>query len=70
MARAPGTVRDAIIEFLSKADSASLAEIRAAVARKLGVVAASSIRSYLTLNVPKTFERVGRGNYRLKSKTK
>jgi site-specific DNA-methyltransferase (adenine-specific) len=72
MARAPGTIRDAIVSYLSEAPGreASLGEIKAAVATRLGNVAASSIRSYLNLNVPDTFERTGRGHYRLKKKLK
>jgi site-specific DNA-methyltransferase (adenine-specific) len=71
MARAPGVIRDAIVEYLSVADrEASLEEIREGISRKLGDVAPSSVRSYLNLNVPKTFERVGRGRYRLKKKLK
>jgi len=70
MARAPGTIRDAILAYLAEAAAgeASVAEIAAAVAQKLGKVPASSIRSYLNLNVPEHFERVGRGRYRLKKK--
>jgi DNA modification methylase len=70
MARAPGTVRDAILAYLSEAGEASVGEIRAAVAKKLGDVPASSIRSYLNLNAPDQFERTGRGRYRLKKKLK
>jgi hypothetical protein len=70
MARAPGTIRDAIIQYLSAAESASLAEIRDAVTKQLGNVPASSVRSYLNLNVPKTFERTSRGHYRFKKKAK
>lgn len=62
---APGTVRDSIVEYLSTAESASLQEIHEAVQGRIGLVAASSVRSYLNLNVPDVFERVGRGNYRL-----
>jgi site-specific DNA-methyltransferase (adenine-specific) len=69
MARAPGSIRDAIIEFISVADrDVSLGEIREGIATKLGDVPSSSVRSYLNLNVPKIFERVGRGRYRLKKK--
>jgi site-specific DNA-methyltransferase (adenine-specific) len=70
MARAPGTVRDAILDYLSQAagQEASVEEIRAAVISKLGGVSASSIRSYLNLNVPVQFERTARGRYRLKKK--
>lgn len=65
--RKPGTVRDAITNYLKgiKGD-ASVAEIRAAVDAALdGSVPASSIRSYLNLNTPTTFLRTGRGRYRL-----
>jgi site-specific DNA-methyltransferase (adenine-specific) len=69
MARAPGSIRDAILAYLSDADrDASVVEITEAVAEKIGKVSASSVRSYLNLNVPKTFERTGRGRYRLKKK--
>lgn len=69
MARAPGTIRDAIIRYLSATGrDASIAEIRQGIASQLGNVASSSVRSYLNLNVPETFERVGRGRYRLKQK--
>jgi len=72
MTRAPGTVRDAIVTYLGSVSGqeASVSEIRVAVSEKLGHVPASSIRSYLNLNVPKTFERTGRGRYRLKKKLK
>lgn len=70
MARPPGSIRDAIVGFLLEApgNEGSLAEIRAAVARRMGAVSESSIRSYLNLNVPDVFERTGRGQYRLKKK--
>lgn len=70
MARAPGSIRDAIIAYLSSAADreASVAEIREAIGRQLGDVSPSSIRSYLNLNVPEVFERVGRGRYRLLKK--
>ena len=72
MPRAPGTIRDAILAYLSEpaGREASVAEITAAVAAKLGQVSASSVRSYLNLNVPEIFERTGRGRYRLKKKLK
>src|SRR5580704_15294340 len=71
MARAPGIIRDAIIEYLQGAGrEASIAELCEGIRSKLGDVAPSSVRSYLNLNVPKTFERVGRGRYRLKKKLK
>lgn len=72
MARAPGTIRDAIISYLSQAEAneASVRDISAAVSNKLGKVSASSVRSYLNLNVPEIFERTDRGRYRLKKKLK
>lgn len=63
--RAPGMVRDSVIEFLATTHQASVSEIQRAVEAKLGNVPASSIRSYLNLNIPETFERVGRGLYKL-----
>src|SRR5580704_15735582 len=70
MVRVPGTVRDAILGYLSEVTNieASIGEIRAALTSKLGPIPASSIRSYLNLNVPATFERISRGRYRLKKK--
>jgi site-specific DNA-methyltransferase (adenine-specific) len=60
-------VRDAIIDFLSSShEGASVSEIHAAVSRQLGTIPQSSIRSYLNLNTPDTFERASRGHYRLK----
>ena len=62
----PGTVRDAIVEFLGHRDQAtSVNDICGAVSTQLGVAAASSIRSYLRLNTPGTFERTKRAFYRL-----
>lgn len=66
MSNAPGVIRDSIIDYLSTVGrDASLSEITEAVASQVGEVPASSIRSYLNLNVPKHFERTGRGRYRL-----
>lgn len=62
---APGSIRDSIVEFLSTTDTASIQEIHYAVESRVGTVAASSVRSYLNLNVPDVFVRVGRGSYRL-----
>jgi site-specific DNA-methyltransferase (adenine-specific) len=67
--RAPGSVRDSIVEYLSTVEMASVQEICAAVESRLGSVSASSIRSYLNLNVPERFERVARGRYRLSRAT-
>jgi DNA modification methylase len=66
MSRAPGSVRDPIISYLSNAVEASVSEIRAAVEARLGPVSPSSIRSYLNLNTPSVFERTARGAYKLK----
>lgn len=66
MSLSPGTVRDSIIGFLTTLDTdASSKEIVAAVRNELGNVPASSVRSYLNLNTPDTFERTARGRYRL-----
>lgn len=68
MSLAPGVIRDSIIEYLAMVGGdASTDEIVAAVNRSVGAAPTSSVRSYLSLNTPKTFERVGRGRYRLKS---
>ena len=68
MRQRPGVVRDAIIAALSeKAEGASLAEISRSVAEKVGVVAESSVRSYLRLNTPSLFVRTDRAQYRLKT---
>lgn len=62
----PGLVRDSIVDFLSAiGGDASTREIMQAVTSRLGDVPSSSVRSYLNLNTPKTFERTGRGRYRL-----
>ena len=66
MSLPPGLIRDAVTRYLgSLAGEATLAEITAAVSARLGDVSPSSVRSYLNLNVPETFLRVGRGRYRL-----
>lgn len=66
MSLAPGIIRDAITSYLAELSSdASISEIASAVSMRLGVVPASSIRSYLSLNAPGTFTRVGKGRYRL-----
>jgi hypothetical protein len=69
MARAPGSIRDAIIAYMSAEKRAvAISEIREAIAKELGEVSPSSVRSYLNLNCPMLFERTGRGQYRLKKK--
>jgi DNA modification methylase len=66
MTHAPGAIRDVVVGYLAAlAGAATVAEIHAAVERKLGTVPASSVRSYLNLNTPGLFERTGRGRYRL-----
>jgi DNA modification methylase len=65
MSRAPGSVRDSIVNYLANAGTASIGEIQAAVSMHLGTVAPSSVRSYLNLNTPGLFERNGRGSYQL-----
>jgi DNA modification methylase len=68
MARAPGTIRDSIVGYLSALGrDASASEISQAVTLQIGAVSPSSVRSYLNLNVPHVFERSGRGRYRLKA---
>ncbi|MEV0343664.1 hypothetical protein AB0H49_32090 [Nocardia sp. NPDC050713] len=65
----PGAVRDAILEALRGSKGLSVAEIHSAVVESLGrEVPRSSVRSYLNLNTPEVFERVGRGAYRLAKK--
>jgi hypothetical protein len=66
--RRPGEVRDAIRGYLAKTKGeATVAEIRAAVARQLGEdVPASSVRSALRLS--DLFAQRSRGTYRLSSR--
>lgn len=54
------------MSYLAAADSASIAEIREAVAARIGDVPASSVRSYLNINTPDLFERAARGRYKLR----
>ena len=67
----PGQVRDGIEHFLSLDDQrggASIEQIGGFLDGHIGSpVARSSVRSYLRLNTPNRFERVGRGQYRLVS---
>ena len=64
---AVGRIRDSIVHFLSGlGGDASTDEIARAVCVKIGQeVPPSSVRSYLNLNTPGTFERTARGRYRL-----
>ncbi len=66
---APGLVRDSIVAYLTAAESASIAEIREAVAARIGGVPASSVCSYLNINTPDIFERTARGRYRLRAES-
>jgi DNA modification methylase len=62
--RGPGTVRNAIIEALEgERTGRTVDEISALVTERIGPTAASSIRSYLRLNTPALFTRLGRGRY-------
>lgn len=67
--RAPGEVRDAIVAALrGRQKGATVQEIHVAVEKRLGKVAASSVRSYLQLGTdssPQLFSRVSRGRYKL-----
>lgn len=67
--RRPGQVRDAIVAYYREhPGEATIEEIHAAVCRQLGGdVARSSVRSYLNLNTPEIFIRVGRGRYKLRA---
>jgi len=60
----PGRIRDSIIGYLGAIGcDASLDEIHDAVRADLGLVAPSSVRSYLNLNTPQKFVRTGKGRY-------
>jgi hypothetical protein len=67
MARRPGEVRDAIIDYLSaKGGEARPNEIHRALEQRFGEpVPSSSVRSYLRLNAGRRFQQTGGGNYRL-----
>jgi site-specific DNA-methyltransferase (adenine-specific) len=60
----PGRIRDSIIGYLGAIGcDASLDEIHDAVCADLGLVAPSSVRSYLNLNTPQKFIRTSKGRY-------
>jgi site-specific DNA-methyltransferase (adenine-specific) len=62
--RKPGAVRDAITETLAyRTRGATVAEIVEGVRYRIGPTPASSIRSYLRLNMPKLFTKIDRGRY-------
>lgn len=68
MGKAPGTIRDAIVDYLQTiGGEAFLYDISRAVDAQIGATPTSSIRSYLNLNVGTTFERTARGCYRLRA---
>lgn len=69
MSLAAGQIRDAILGFLSGLEvDASTEEITRAVRAKVGQdIPPSSVRSYLNLNTPRTFERTARGRFRIVS---
>lgn len=63
----PGEVRDAIVRVLeARPRGASVSEITQQVTSMIGVVPASSVRSYLQLNTPALFARMDRAQYALK----
>jgi DNA modification methylase len=63
---APGRVRDHILDYMfAVGGDAGLTDICDAVALRSPEVPKSSVRSYLSLNTPGTFQRVSRGRYRL-----
>jgi DNA modification methylase len=66
VAKAPGSIRDSIYSYLQMiGGEASLDEISRAVMAQMGATSPSSVRSYLNINVGKTFQRTGRGRYKL-----
>ena len=67
---APGRVRDAILQVLSLTSMPlSVKEIVGRVCRIIGPTPTSSIRSYLRLNTPGTFDRETRGAYSVRNGT-
>tara|TARA_R110002020_G_scaffold143653_3_gene316036 strand:- start:5111 stop:5326 length:216 start_codon:yes stop_codon:yes gene_type:complete len=70
MSLQPGTVRDGILSYLREkgVDGAKVPDIHAAVEERVGQnVPRSSVRSYLNINTPAKFERLGHGVYRLRN---
>jgi hypothetical protein len=70
MPNMPGTVRDAILDVLTSSEEGMNArQIQERIEDALDKpVPPSSVRSYLQLNTPGLFERVGRGLYRVARK--
>lgn len=70
MTAAPGRIRDAILSYMEAIEGdASIPQITNAITALIGPVAASSIRSYLNVNVGTVFDRTARGRYRLVDET-
>jgi len=66
VAKAPGSIRDSIFGYLQTVGGdASIEEVSRAVVAQMGATSPSSVRSYLNNNVGRSFERTGRGRYRL-----
>lgn len=64
----PGAVRDAIFAVLTAAYAPmDVATIHREVVKRIGDVPESSVRSYLLLNTPEKFTRLGRGTYLLRT---
>lgn len=64
----PGQIRDGIVDCLTRAgaEGASVADIEQWLCRLYGTnIPSSSVRSYLRLNTPGTFERIAAGQYRI-----
>jgi len=63
----PGRIRDAVFDaLLAHSEPLSVSALIEHVRNRVGEeVPASSVRSYLRLNTPGVFERVGRGQYRI-----
>lgn len=63
----PGEIRDAILVALAgRPGGATVSEITETVQQLVTGAAPSSVRSYLRLNTPEIFERIGRGCYSLR----
>lgn len=64
-----GEISSILVQHLASHESATVAELEAVVKGKLGRdISRSSVRSYLNLHTPGTFERITKGHYRLARK--